>query len=117
MFHYPRKYEVFILPFSGVSYTEFSLRAGSSIRGYGGQVRSVSGYVQHPNFNSTTLDMDYAVMSVSSPFVFGTGVQPILLKDTETPVGTRLTVTGWGTTVVSFLHYNFFIDHFSKIFF
>ncbi|KAJ9597895.1 hypothetical protein L9F63_011261, partial [Diploptera punctata] len=73
-------------------------RAGSSVKESGGTVHSASEIIIHPNFNSSTMDLDIAIIKVSTPFTMGSGVQPISLATTEPETGELATITGWGTT-------------------
>ncbi|KAJ4451715.1 hypothetical protein ANN_03185, partial [Periplaneta americana] len=82
----------------GVSVDSISFRAGSSIRGSGGSVHAASVLIQHPNYNSHTMDCDIAVVKVSTPFSFGVGVQPISLTSSEPSTGETGVVSGWGST-------------------
>ncbi|XP_069679934.1 trypsin beta-like [Periplaneta americana] len=81
-----------------VSPSSASFRAGSSIRGSGGSVHQASALIANPNYDYYTIDFDVAVAKVSTPFSFGTGVQPIALTSSEPSAGQTAVVTGWGTT-------------------
>ncbi|XP_069679935.1 trypsin alpha-like [Periplaneta americana] len=79
----------------GVSAHSVQLRAGSSIRESGGFVHMASQLLASPQYDYYTLDYDVAVVKVSSPFVYGAGVQPISLASTEPTVGSEGVVVGW----------------------
>ncbi|KAB0791161.1 hypothetical protein PPYR_02961 [Photinus pyralis] len=76
----------------------FSVRAGTSYRGYGGQVIPVQSVCEHSNYNPTLIDNDVAVLSLSYPIEFNARAQPIPLQPLyqEVPVGAYGIVTGWG---------------------
>ncbi|GJQ74459.1 hypothetical protein Trydic_g21329 [Trypoxylus dichotomus] len=85
---------------SGSSSSFFTIRAGSSIRGSGGSVHSVSSIIAHSSYNSRTIDYDIAVIRVSSAFSLGSfGVSAISLPSSgSTPsAGATAVVSGWGT--------------------
>ncbi|RZC38483.1 Trypsin and/or DUF1986 domain containing protein, partial [Asbolus verrucosus] len=75
-----------------------SIRAGTAIRGDGGQVISVSKVHDHPNFNRFTADYDIAVLELETPLTLGRFVAPIVLpSENQTwPAGTEVFVSGWG---------------------
>src|SRR5690606_10833977 len=66
-----------------------------------GQYRNVAQIIRHPNYNSTTLENDVALIPLDVNFNFNTNVGPILLTDSETyaSVGTMARVTGWGNII------------------
>ncbi|XP_063228219.1 trypsin-3-like [Bacillus rossius redtenbacheri] len=77
------------------------IRAGSAREASGGQVRSVSQIIEHPNYNQgIPLDNDIVVIKVSSPFVYGVAVHPVVLPTANAAVasGTYGVITGWGAT-------------------
>lgn len=81
--------------------SELQIRAGSSIRS-GGQVRDVAEIHQHPNYDPDTegADYDIAILTLVQSLQFGEKVKPVYLPDLDEifPVGTKCTVTGWGST-------------------
>ncbi|XP_049816193.1 trypsin delta-like isoform X3 [Schistocerca nitens] len=80
----------------GVSLTSLQLRAGTSTRGSGGSVHSVSGGQSHSSYNSATVDYDICVLQVSNAFSFGSNVQAVSLTSSEPSAGTSVTVSGFG---------------------
>jgi len=58
------------------------------------QTRTVDQIIVHPDYNSNTLYGDIALMRVSSPFTYGTYVQPANLSSSD-PTGDVI-VAGWG---------------------
>ncbi|KAF2885459.1 hypothetical protein ILUMI_20739 [Ignelater luminosus] len=78
--------------------TEFTVRAGSSFRGSGGQISKVLRIYQHPAYNPSNFDYDVAVLAIEE-LTFGTGVAAISLHkpNEELAVGTEGTISGWGT--------------------
>ncbi|XP_067003046.2 trypsin-1 [Anabrus simplex] len=85
---------------SGSSASRFSLRAGTSTRGSGGSVHQASQIIAHPNYDLRTIDYDYALIKVSSPFSLGSNVAIVALPSQGEAVadGTNSVVTGWGST-------------------
>jgi secreted trypsin-like serine protease len=54
--------------------------------------------VFHPNYDYTTIDWDYGVITLATNFTFNQYVQPVFLAEEGTePTGT-CTATGWGYT-------------------
>lgn len=76
----------------------YSVRAGSSIRGSGGQVRNVERIINHPRYGSNGFDSDVSIIKLSSPLEWTDGVQPIQLAPRGYQVGDGeyTTVSGWG---------------------
>ncbi|NWR55875.1 KLK14 protein, partial [Bucorvus abyssinicus] len=69
-----------------------------SLRNRGGETRSVSRFIVHPNYNSQRNDNDFMLVQLNRPVQFGENVKKIRLA-TRCPVeGTRCSVSGWGTT-------------------
>lgn len=80
------------------SASSLSIRAGSSIRGSGGQVLDVKTIHQNPDFSMSELDYDVSVLELDGDLNLGSGVQPIDLTSTEPTGGEAATCSGWGTT-------------------
>ncbi|XP_044256075.1 trypsin alpha-like [Tribolium madens] len=79
---------------------QLSIRAGTSTRGSGGQVSSVSKIYQHSSYNSKTVDYDISILQLSTALTLGSNVAPVSLPSSTTTwnAGTSVLVTGWGTT-------------------
>jgi len=58
----------------------------------------VAEIINHPNYNPTTVDNDYAILRLAKPVSFTKKVSPACLPDdlTSTYEGTLATITGWG---------------------
>ena len=62
------------------------------------QTRAISRIIDHPNYNPSTTDNDVSLLELSSPIDYASvwaladGPSPV------TPVGTLVTVAGWGAT-------------------
>jgi len=82
----------------GVILDALSIRAGSSMRAMGGTNVPVSKIVQHPRYNSNTLDFDISIMYLSWNLIFSNSIHAINLpKQGEVlPVGTNTVISGWG---------------------
>ncbi|KAJ8976733.1 hypothetical protein NQ317_004284 [Molorchus minor] len=76
-----------------------SVRAGSSIRNYGGQVVSVTEARMHPEYNIFIIDYDIATLRLSSE-LDTVNTRPIPLPNfgLKPPAGSTAVITGWGTT-------------------
>jgi len=62
------------------------------------QRRSASRIYSHPGYNSRTFDKDYALVKVSSPFVFNKCIGAACLPTSgDVPAGASCWITGWGT--------------------
>ncbi|WP_438489643.1 serine protease [Streptomyces sp. S186] len=85
---------------AGMPPASLSVRAGSSVRGAGGQVVRVTRVLRHPKFDAATIDYDVAVLVLESPLTFKDGVRavPLAAAGREPTAGTPATVTGWGAT-------------------
>ena len=77
--------------------TRVEIIAGSSQYGIGGERIKVSEIHTHPNYNSTTMDNDFALLRLAAPTTMATAVA-LAGAQTQLPDGTALCVTGWGAT-------------------
>ncbi|XP_070143158.1 hypodermin-A-like [Drosophila kikkawai] len=75
-----------------------SVRAGSALKNFGGQLVSVDRVILHQDYVSSTdtLENDIAVLFLASPLELGPTVQPIKLAEESPEPGTNVLVTGWG---------------------
>lgn len=74
---------------------------GSTRRDTGGRIVRVSQVIVHPQYGRPQFDNDIAVLRLANPLTFNVNIQPIRLPTLRQPVPlVRLTVTGWGLTVV-----------------
>jgi len=62
--------------------------------------RTVSQIIIHEQYNHFSKDNDIALLKLSSPLDFGSGIQPICMPTSATvpDAGTTCAVTGWGAT-------------------
>jgi len=58
---------------------------------------TVKNWAVHPDYNSNTLDSDFAVLTLDKAIDLGDKAQAACLPKTELEVGAELTVSGWGT--------------------
>lgn len=74
------------------------VRAGSSIKGEQGQVRSIKKIIIHPKFHGHPTDFDVAVVLVKEPFKIGPAVNVIKLPDGRSNAvdGQSLLLAGFG---------------------
>ncbi|KAF2891145.1 hypothetical protein ILUMI_15028 [Ignelater luminosus] len=85
----------------GSSASQITIRAGTSIRGSGGQVAKVAEICEHPKYNpSNYWDYDFSVLKLDRSFELGSTVNIIQLvpQEEEVETGTLGTVSGWGLT-------------------
>ncbi|XP_049860229.1 trypsin delta-like [Schistocerca gregaria] len=82
--------------FYGSRASEFSVRAGTSIRESGGSVYQTADIQMHEDFSYFTGDYDVAVVSISGSFSFDGNVQTVSLGTADIDAGTSVTITGWG---------------------
>lgn len=63
-------------------------------------VVSLASITNDPNYNSNTLQHDFAILTLSKPVTLSDKVRPVCLPAdlTNTFVGAKATVSGWGTT-------------------
>lgn len=82
----------------GVMMNALSVRAGSSMHTTGGVSVSVSKIVQHPRYNSNTLDFDISIMYLSRSLIFTNSLHAINLphQGEVLAVGTNTLISGWG---------------------
>lgn len=64
------------------------------------QSMMVTQLIDHPNYNSLTLDNDISLLQLASPVTFNNYIQPVCLAALGSTFynGTDSWVTGWGTT-------------------
>ncbi|XP_062556318.1 trypsin-3-like [Armigeres subalbatus] len=85
--------------YANVEPSDFSIRAGSTLRNEGGQLITVSQMFVHPDYDDWTLEWDIAVLKLSVNLVFGRNVQPVALPSSTLRVsqGTIASIAGWGS--------------------
>jgi hypothetical protein len=60
---------------------------------------AVSRIIQHPSWNTNTIDYDYSLLILSSPITPGTNAAVVPLGDSDPAHDTECTISGWGLTV------------------
>jgi len=60
------------------------------------QTRGVTRIIEHPDYNSWTLDSDIALMRLDSPLSLNLYVRPVTLPSAQFEVAGDLVVAGWG---------------------
>ncbi|XP_017075129.1 trypsin delta-like [Drosophila eugracilis] len=76
----------------------FSVRVGSSISGFGGQVVKVSQILEHESFGRGFAESnDIAVIQLQSNLIMGFGVSSIPLADSSPQPRSLAFVSGWGS--------------------
>ncbi|XP_018333505.1 trypsin 3A1-like [Agrilus planipennis] len=78
--------------------SQFSVRAGSNYRNFGGVTRAVSAIYVPARYNSSTADLDVALISLQSPLQYGIAINAVSLPASNIliPAGTNAITTGWG---------------------
>ncbi|KAJ5495337.1 trypsin-like cysteine/serine peptidase domain-containing protein [Penicillium diatomitis] len=85
----------------GLTAQRLRIRAGSLDRNSGGQFVKVSKVIAHAGYDAKSIANDMAILRLASSLTFGSRVAAVKLPSStdDTPqVGTRCSVTGWGTT-------------------
>lgn len=83
--------------------TDFSIRAGSTLRSEGGQLITVEDLVIHPNYDDWTLEWDIAVLKLEENLILGESVALISLPNRYLKVShdTIASIAGWGSLYVN----------------
>lgn len=76
----------------------FSIRAGSSMRNYGGTKYAILKIYQHPKYNEGVQDCDLSIILLSTVISFSHSIRAIALpgQDESLTVGSMATISGWG---------------------
>ncbi|XP_055628746.1 trypsin 5G1-like [Toxorhynchites rutilus septentrionalis] len=76
------------------------LRVGSTDRNSGGQLLKLKRVVQHPNYNPTIIDYDFALLELQEDVTFNERVGMVSLPEQDEVVedGAQCRVSGWGST-------------------
>lgn len=77
------------------------LRVGSTRRDSGGRIVPVANVTVHAQYGNPRFDNDIAALQLAQPLAFTTAIRPVRLPapGQQVPI-VRLTVTGWGLTVI-----------------
>uniref|UniRef100_A0A1B0D3I6 trypsin n=1 Tax=Phlebotomus papatasi TaxID=29031 RepID=A0A1B0D3I6_PHLPP len=78
----------------------FSVRVGSNYHARGGEVIQAKEVFNHPDYNSSTVNMDFALIHLQRPIEFNDKKQPVHLSELWEPIAlhSRCKVSGWGET-------------------
>lgn len=81
--------------------SQYTIRAGTALRGSGGTTSRVSVIVVHQSYNTVTHDADVALMVLASRLSFSTKINraSLPMQGQSLPVNTGLIHVGWGTTI------------------
>lgn len=76
------------------------IRAGSTFKDYGGVLVKVQMIIEHPYFDTDSVDFDVSILKLAQPLNFTDFIKPIPLAEPwdEWPPGTFGLITGWGVT-------------------
>ncbi|XP_055850329.1 trypsin delta-like [Episyrphus balteatus] len=72
------------------------VRAGSSNWNTGGVVRDVKSIINHPDYNSKSMEYDVAIVDLKTALVWSASIKPIKLSLNTLADKTRVDVSGWG---------------------
>lgn len=87
---------------AGISPNFLEIRAGSTNFGVGGHLRTISQFVNHPLFSSSTLRNDISILQFVTPLNTNLpSISIISLPYFSAPVGSLAQVSGWGATCES----------------
>lgn len=75
----------------------------------GGNEYLIDRVVSHPEYDSDTLQNDISLLRTSSEIVFGDRVAVISFSNDRVGAGVTTRTSGWGSTVVSIIHFFFAI--------
>lgn len=84
---------IFLIYRSSASF--LSVRAGSSYRGHGGEVVAVYRIIQHPRYNSRTIDYDISLLHLSRTLQLGWPIR-LVAQGQNIAAGTTVAISGWG---------------------
>ena len=63
----------------------------------GEQKLRIASFTQHPQYNSGTVDNDFAIIQLTREVTFSSSIMPVCLPTSNTNYDSRVsTVTGWG---------------------
>lgn len=76
-----------------------SILAGVTNRNQlGSQVINVKAIHQNPNYDPYDINQDISILELETELVLSDKIKPVKLPKQEPDEGTKVTVTGWGTT-------------------
>jgi len=71
--------------------------AGATNSQPGPQTIRIKNVINHPNYNSDTVDFDYSIVKLTSPLSFNTNVKPACLPTANFVPGNVAVASGWGS--------------------
>lgn len=78
----------------------YSVLAGTANRtgGSGGQLRAITLFARHPDYDANTKVNDVAILQLEDPLIFSSNIRAIALPPQGEPTaeGANVNVTGWG---------------------
>ncbi|CAH1286873.1 unnamed protein product [Chrysodeixis includens] len=88
---------------SGDAPARWQTRVGSTNANSGGVVHATQQIINHPSYNSWTLDNDIAIIRISGTFSFNNNVRAASVAGSNYNLGDNQVVwaTGWGRTAVN----------------
>lgn len=97
IFHYKKKSR---FDYSSSKPEQITLRIGSHYYGSSGSIIKTKNIFAHNEYNSRTIDYDYALVELHDALNFTDQIQPVALPsiDEEIPDGTFCLISGWGNT-------------------
>lgn len=75
-----------------------AVRVGSSKHASGGTIIKLKNYVNHPKYNTATLDNDFSLLELENTLEFNDKVRSIILPNGNLNLydGTMCEISGWG---------------------
>lgn len=76
--------------------------AGTNLLNHGGESYKIKDVIAHELYQPSTVSNDIALIKLEDPIKMKELIQKIDLPSEDTPEGTELVLSGWGTTAVWF---------------
>lgn len=79
-----------------------TIRAGSNFQGSEGITFTVLNEKIHEDYNTSTVDYDFALLQIDGMFTYSTKIQPAVLPKVgeNVPIFGLMQITGWGLQIV-----------------
>jgi len=80
------------------NFLDFKVVVGKHQTNFSGEKFSPGSWTSHPEYDPSTYDNDFAIITLESPVTFSDSVRPVCLPSPSSLYeGVEATVTGWGT--------------------
>lgn len=81
--------------------TNFTIVAGSNNLNGSGDTYQAASYLFHPLYNSRPFEYDALLVNTTTPIVYSTRIQPVVLTPLFPIVGAVAVISGWGTNDIA----------------